>query len=77
MRKRLFDRSLALATASAATLILAACGGGSDNTGAGASVVQPGTQTSSAAADEPDAENPSAEGRVLSADAGAATREPL
>ena len=76
MRKLLLHRSLALAGAVTASLALAACGGGSDTTEAGAPAAQPSAQASSAAADEPAAENPLAEGKVLAADTGAATQEP-
>jgi hypothetical protein len=75
MRKLLPHKSLLLATAAAASLALAACSGGSDNTDATAGA-QPTARASNAAANESVAGNPSTEGRVLAADAGAATQEP-
>lgn len=76
MRKLFFHRSLLLAATGAASLALAACGGASDTTDAGAAAAQPIAQERSAAADGRAAENPSLEGDVLAADAGAASREP-
>ncbi|MCU0764182.1 MAG: hypothetical protein MUF76_14825 [Hydrogenophaga sp.] len=77
MRKQLFHRSLTLAAAAAASLALAACGGGSDNTEVTAEAAQASAQASNVVADELVADNPSTEGKVLAADAGAATQEPL
>lgn len=77
MRKLLFHRGQVLVAAGAATLALAACGGGSDDTDAGAPAAQAIAQESSAAADERTLEGPLAAGDVLAADAGAASQEPL
>lgn len=76
MRKLFFHRSLLLAVTGAASLVLAACGGGSDNTNPGALAAQSIAQERSAIADGRAAESPSLEGDVLAADAGAASREP-
>jgi hypothetical protein len=77
MRKPLFHRSLPLVASAAASLVLAACGGGTDNTEAVAAAEQPIALTSNAFAVDLVADIPSAEDSALAADAGAATQEPL
>lgn len=77
MRKRFFHRSLVVAAAGAASLTLAACGGGADEGFAELAAQRQTAQVSSAATAEPTTAALQSGASVLAADAGAASQEPL
>lgn len=77
MRKLFFHRSLVVVATGAASLTLAACGGGEDEGLAQLAAARPIAQVSSAATAESTTAALQSGASVLAADAGAASQEPL